>query len=491
MRIILLGLGLLAVATVAIFLLLRKRNEASGPFGFREVLKDGRKRALLAEQMNPQNLDKLTDSEVRDLVEAYVKTQHQSPEYWAVRELKERAAPFLVEVLKRPESFVKPEPKGILDESPAERALAMLTPFPPDSVVPLLLPFVESTNQWQRLEAARHLSLTGKESVKDAVCRLLGDPDDYVRAAAADGLLSVASTDRAEPALLAAAFEPLKELTTRPDKAMCAARAAELLLHIDRPRAVDFLTRDSVVNASNPNVDRLLAQLTSEGIAAPPDLLLRLIHTTTNAPAGPATSFVLGEAIKNLAVQKHPAAEGLIRSALSEPPAAGEAELPSYLRPRLARRKLAAQALCILNDLSDPLHTAFANEDKVGFGQLPLAQQRLVLAVHLEGQVSNGGFSQYFFNSSDDPGAVAAALDDIGEPECARIIRDAAAVFGKAGPSRDTETRRQQLEKLSTDQDAVLASADDRWFAQHADLDTSLYLYALKHKAEFSAAAKR
>jgi Domain of unknown function (DUF4375)/HEAT repeats len=489
----LLFIAVITVAAIALAVLLIRRaggGRSTQQFSFKEVLEDSGKREALTRMMNPENLDKLSDAEVRGLVEAYVRTQQQSPEHWAVRELKERAVPFLIEVLKRPESFVKPKPGGILDESPAERALDMLAPYPRDELIPLLLPLVGSAQPWQRRAAAGHLAATGRASVKDALCTLLKDDDNYVRSLIVYNLLTAAKAGRAEPALLAGAFEPLQRLVGRKSTPSEAATLAELLLRIDRPQAAEFLTSRPVINAANENAAGILNLLTLEKVPVPPELLLPLI-TPDGASRPPFGSLAYGEALKNLALQKHSSAETLIQATLNEPPAAGEADLPRYLRPRQDRQKLAAEALCLLNDLPNPIQTAFENEKRSGFSQLPVPQRRLVLVVYLDGQVNNGGFEQYFFNASDDAGEVAAALEDIGLAEAARTFRHAVSAFGKAGPSLDLDARRRQLEKLGTSGDERLEAANERWFALSADIQAPLYLYALKHKREFGILPER
>jgi hypothetical protein len=478
-----LGVSLVLALIGAILLYMPSARARTQSSGFREVLKDGRKRAELSERMNPHGLDKLNDSEVRELVEAYVKTQHQSREYWQVRELKARAIPYLIDVLKRPESFVKPPPKRISDEAPAERALAMLWPNPPDSVIPLLLPRVASHESWERRVAARHLAATGHASATPAVIRLLADDDDWVRSAAVMGLLVAIDAKRAASDLTMAAFEPLKPLVTKKEKAMTGQDAAKLLLRIGRARAIEFLGSSAVISVTNPHLDRVLETLTKEGVRVPAERLLPMFEATFERNY--QKDMACGEALKNLALQKHPATENLVENALSESPRPDAAKLPNYLQTQFERRKSAAQALCILNDISDPIETAFSNEEKVGFEKLPVPQQRVILVTHLDGQVGNGGFSQYFFNTDDDPAQVIAALEDIGLSECARAFRGAASVFGKAGPSRNTETRHNQLEKLTANQDQVLATADQQWYAAHKDFGTSIYLYALKHKKDF------
>ena len=65
------------------------------------------------------------------------------------------------------------------------------------------------------------------------------------------------------------------------------------------------------------------------------------------------------------------------------------------------------------------------------------SHERLYFAVRLmEGEVNNGGFDQYFFNSSADHYRVAVdGLRKIGALRSLNLVREAAdALFGKAGP---------------------------------------------------------
>ena len=82
----------------------------------------------------------------------------------------------------------------------------------------------------------------------------------------------------------------------------------------------------------------------------------------------------------------------------------------------------------------DSLVLAFeqAIQQKTG----PLStQERYVLAVEaLEREVNNGGYSQFFVNSSNEfVGVIVAALHAIGCPKTAGITQEAIAALGVAG----------------------------------------------------------
>lgn len=69
-----------------------------------------------------------------------------------------------------------------------------------------------------------------------------------------------------------------------------------------------------------------------------------------------------------------------------------------------------------------------------GYERLTPAEQKFIALWWLNGDVMNGGFDQYFFNSSGDMALDALeGLRDIGAAEPERILREALAVFGRDG----------------------------------------------------------
>jgi len=117
--------------------------------------------------------------------------------------------------------------------------------------------------------------------------------------------------------------------------------------------------------------------------------------------------------------------------------------------------------------------------------QLTEAEQVFVCVWQLEAEVNNGGFSQYYSNSSGDLAIdTPQALEAIGAAQAAGIVQDANGLFPE-GPPRDRDTREDFLEELSDD---ALEELDDRFLAYPDDLSLLLYEYVQTHKQDIRGA---
>jgi hypothetical protein len=106
--------------------------------------------------------------------------------------------------------------------------------------------------------------------------------------------------------------------------------------------------------------------------------------------------------------------------------------------------------------LDDEFKSALSREAECGFSGLNDRDQLLHAIWHLEGDVNNGGFDQYYFNSGGDQAKIAPSmLRAIGAECMATIVETANAVFGPDGPSPDRNTRQETL--------AVLTESDSPW----------------------------
>ncbi|MBV9124837.1 MAG: DMP19 family protein [Planctomycetes bacterium] len=101
----------------------------------------------------------------------------------------------------------------------------------------------------------------------------------------------------------------------------------------------------------------------------------------------------------------------------------------------------------------------------------------------LDAEVRNGGFSQYYFNSSGElaPYAVKAARS-VGAPELAKIIQEANALFGKNGPDPDREKRMDQLSKIDLQ---TLGELDNRYYQCTENLSEILPRFVVNHPKDF------
>lgn len=115
-------------------------------------------------------------------------------------------------------------------------------------------------------------------------------------------------------------------------------------------------------------------------------------------------------------------------------------------------------------------------------------QERIIYNTRrLEAEIYNGGFSQYFYNSSGDgSNEVVASFEAIGAKKTAAICRKAICAFGQDLPS-NRERREALLDKIFTDKiSEILSECDNEFYEEVDDLETLNYQFIMKNKACFS-----
>ena len=128
---------------------------------------------------------------------------------------------------------------------------------------------------------------------------------------------------------------------------------------------------------------------------------------------------------------------------------------------------------------------------RVALGKVPFAEQtpiqRVFTAIwELEADVNDGGFHQYFYNSSGDSSVgVLEALRTIGARKAERIVRDAINAFPGGPPPADCETRQARLEVDDEKAMARWEELDQEFLAYPDNLTELLYAFVKTHPEEF------
>ena len=113
-----------------------------------------------------------------------------------------------------------------------------------------------------------------------------------------------------------------------------------------------------------------------------------------------------------------------------------------------------------------------------GYASLDKREKVFFAIWTLEAEVNNGGFDQFYFNSSGDVALeVPGALRAIGANHTAEIVDKANALFGTNGPSPDIDVRQEQLEQLTERDEDTLGQFDDAFYAYEDNLSTRLAAY--------------
>ena len=128
----------------------------------------------------------------------------------------------------------------------------------------------------------------------------------------------------------------------------------------------------------------------------------------------------------------------------------------------------------------------FPRWDRDGFDSLTPAEQVIYCVDALEREVNNGGFLQFFDNSSGDTSfQTVSALEAIGAQQAANIVRRAIEAFPGGKPSADREERVAQLNEFGEVIEDVWLEIDQEFYAYPDNLATSLRRYTEANRSQF------
>ena len=96
----------------------------------------------------------------------------------------------------------------------------------------------------------------------------------------------------------------------------------------------------------------------------------------------------------------------------------------------------------------------------------------------LQASVDNGGFAAFFYTSYGNfAPETLEALSRIGAFNAAVLLRQAVALFGPTGPSRDPVVRNEELAGLGPGVDAKLSQLDEAFYSQEEALDLLVLVF--------------
>ena len=136
---------------------------------------------------------------------------------------------------------------------------------------------------------------------------------------------------------------------------------------------------------------------------------------------------------------------------------------------------------------TDSLSVAFEQAldqkmDRVGREKMT-KEELVVLAVEaLEREVNNGGYDQFFNNSSNEFASIIVdALNRIESPKVAKITQDAIGALGISGPIT-VKAIEQALEDEDDERDDKLSECDDQYYDEAGDLSEPLMTFIKENK---------
>jgi hypothetical protein len=127
-------------------------------------------------------------------------------------------------------------------------------------------------------------------------------------------------------------------------------------------------------------------------------------------------------------------------------------------------------------------------EERKGLGAFSRAERFVYAVQGMMREVNNGGWSQFFFNSSGELAPdLAPALEAIGAPRNLSIARRALQLYGTPA-SLGADDRARRLSEVTRDgEDNPWEALEDEFYENPEDLDALLLRFIAAHPAEFSS----
>ncbi len=112
-------------------------------------------------------------------------------------------------------------------------------------------------------------------------------------------------------------------------------------------------------------------------------------------------------------------------------------------------------------------------------------ERKFLAAYWVEAEVNNGGFDQYFFNSSGDNAEVAlAGLKEMGATNAAALLTRAMAVFPDGKPPANRTQRQKVMDQIANQSKPLWNQCDDEFYKRNENIGELSLAYAKKRKSD-------
>jgi HEAT repeat protein len=468
--------SLIAIAT---YLIIKKSDSSS--WGFKDLVRDPAYWTKLQEER--QDADQAAvaaqawdDATIAKQVRHFVLNAPTAREMWsdfkALQSLGPRVHQPLLDLLRDKQLYallVKPTGEDIVPETPFNRACDLLGNTPPKEAVDALAPFLIDASDGIRKDAARTIAKTGSTEITPYIRRALNDDVEYVRSHTLIGLESALTANRLNDNVSHDLFPDIKRLL---EEGKNADDATAVLFCLNREAATSFYLSPEVFHAESRIIHNALRVLANTRTSVPRGDLLALISSLDVKDIRYPKTYALSEALRLLGQRQN---------------AEDRDKLTSYLdHPENEVARGAGAGLLASHGLEDFQQKIWDKEEKSGIQSLSTDQQYVSAVLVCDGEINNGGFSQYFVNSSgNDWKHALAGLEAMASTERLRLLKEALAVFGPNGPSEDREKRQHQLSKIYGKNDTIFENLESQYYKSNEHLDPLIARFVIAHAESF------
>lgn len=341
------------------------------------------------------------------------------------------------------------------------------TPPPPGSG-PLLARFLDSESDEIRQSVGLALGAIGSAEFIPELLTALNDKKEYVRSSVLRGIEVAISENRISKESKEAFYSLVCNRLPVDTGFNVAKYIPEILLKLDPQKGLERLLQDDIFHPGFPRASNILEALSEAVLEIPRDKILQLIHETQKLPLKYPLTYLMEEALGILGGYRNDNDLSLLQEALQNTDkhvVQGAVKGLVRFYPALESKRDFGEVL------SSP-----------DWNSLPDWERQIASIELLDCEVSNGGFAQYYFNSSGNFWKEAlAGLKAIGGKGHYSVMAETLAFFPKGSPSVETNPRNLQLAKIVGEGDDPFSPQDSAWYAlkeENLELLIFKYLFA-------------
>lgn len=385
------------------------------------------------------------------------------------------AYPQALAILKDPTLFQKIQTEGKPDsdfsspEAPINRLCEIFdgdTPPPPEAAE-LVVPFVSSNLNEIRKSVGLLLGSIGSPNSLQYIKSLLGDSDSYVRSYVLMGIKRAVTGKRINDTSRPLFYELVSSIWPNDTDFNVSRHVASLMLELDRDAAVQQLLRAPLFTTAFKPLGDILEAFERKNMQVPREKLLLLITELKGGPMEYSRTKMLRASLSLLGAHR-----------MSEDLPMLEQFLDS---PDEAVTEGAVKGLYQFHRFSETIRDAWEVENGKGWQALTKAEKHILAVEILNNEVNNGGFTQYYFNSSGDQWVdTLAGLDAIGAAKHKDLMLRTLSFFPDKTPSTSRNDRSEQLAKIVRRKEDPFHDEDSAWYKlKEENLDKLMLRYNL------------
>ncbi len=467
--------GIGVASGVGLWLLWRHLDQVEdGPIGFMEWVKNPsiRKRRERAERKGEATIEEFVRCEPEQIVALLKDDNWNYPAKLAIQRMGRAAAPALLdavrdEVSRRPIGEpLKHAEDDSCDESGLLKALFdCLEGVSPPEAVPVVAPLARDPSYWIRAQAALLLGSIGTDEAVAPIEQLLKDPSSHVRTLCIIGIERAARGGRIGTHLRQLAYKKIAAGITEQYEGL-EQIYPQCLFRLDRERAVRLLASDEVLSPEHRCLHYALEALREGGVVVEEAVLLRLWELLEPRIEDYPHYYSAEQVVQMLAKYDSPQTDAVIERATQ------------CASPHV--RLAAAKAQAVRTGLDDPVGTGLGMIEELGWDGVPTPVAHACAVMILHWEVDNGGFTQYFVNSSGDQWDFArAGLQAIGAKIDVKLLDAALSMFRNGSPSTNNDKRHKQLARVCQRDDHAFAMIESKFWKDADDRVVLVYRYIL------------